>query len=237
MAAVEDDYAEPSRKVKQIICFLYTTFGQFPLDLHCYMPFIGAHWRKIPSCRGQAGLLNQWLHMFSHCNSSLHQKEKVQIFVFFFLNLASIRKTDCSHASSRAVIHRTKAHACLLQQRTYHYFICWPSSQSMTLKCNAHPRTVREWVEKAMQGEACNWNASPLHLALIKLRSHTSVKYSNSKGAFLCFTHTAGEAHSIRAHTYIFICITLHSNRSILGDKRENRCGKGHSDIFLMFMH
>lgn len=70
------------------------------------------------------------------------------------------------------------------------------------------------------------------HLALIKLQSDISVKYSNSKGAFLCFTHTAGEAHSVRAHTYIFTCITLHSNRSILGDKRENRCGKGHSDIF-----
>lgn len=87
-----------------------------------------------------------------------------------------------------------------------------------------------------MQGEAIGTHP-PLHLALIKLRSDTSVKYSNSKGAFLCFTHTAGEAHSIRAHTYIFICITLHSNRFILGDKRENRCGKGHSDIFLMFMH
>lgn len=104
----------------------------------------------------------------------------------------------------------------------------------MTLKCNAHRRTVKEQVVKAMEGEACNWNTSPptLHLALIKLRSAISVKYNNSKGTFLCFTHTAGEAHSIRVRTYIFICITLHSNKSIWGDKRENRCGKGYSDIF-----
>lgn len=42
-AVVEDDYAELKRNVKQIICFVYTTFGNFPLDLHCYMPLIGAH--------------------------------------------------------------------------------------------------------------------------------------------------------------------------------------------------
>ncbi len=62
--------------------------------------------------------------MFSDCNSSLHQKRKSADFRLSFLNFASIRKTDCSHASTRAVIHRTEVHACHLQQGTYHYFIC-----------------------------------------------------------------------------------------------------------------
>ncbi len=70
------------RESKADYCFVYTTFGQFPLDLHCYMPLIGAHWRKIPSCRGQAGLLSQWLQCFLTVILACIKKEKVQIFVF-----------------------------------------------------------------------------------------------------------------------------------------------------------
>lgn len=62
--------------------------------------------------------------IFSDCNSSLHQKRKSADFRLSFLNFASIRNTDCSHASTRAEIHRTKVHACHLQQGTYHYLIC-----------------------------------------------------------------------------------------------------------------
>lgn len=38
-SVVEDDYAELRRNAKQIICFVYTTFGHYPLDL-LYVPLI-----------------------------------------------------------------------------------------------------------------------------------------------------------------------------------------------------
>lgn len=37
---MEDDYAELRRHVKQIISFLYTTFGHYPSDLHRYAPLV-----------------------------------------------------------------------------------------------------------------------------------------------------------------------------------------------------
>lgn len=146
-AVVEDDYAELRRNAKQIICFVYTTFWPLSIGFALRAP----HRERFLSCCGQAGLFSQWLCVFSHCNSSLHQKEKVQIFVFFPSTWPQ-SESDCGHAATGAVIHRTKGHTCHFHQRAYHYFICWPSSQSVTLKCNAHPRTVKEWVEKAMEG-------------------------------------------------------------------------------------
>lgn len=116
-----------------------------------------------------------------------------------------------------------------------------PTSRSVTLKRNAQLKDELKRRNAQLDFPLDMIGREKIHESLHSTPGFNKAfeRYFSQiqQGTFLQFTHGAGEAYRVTARTYIFICITLHSNRSILRNKRENRCGKGHPDIFLMFMH
>jgi len=120
-------------------------FGRYPSDL-LYVPLIekdSSHAVGRLACSANDSTC--FLTVILACI-----KKKKCRFSSFFPSTWPQSESDCSHAATGAVIHRTKGHTCHFHQPACHYIICWPSSQPVNLKCNAHPRTVKEWVEKAM---------------------------------------------------------------------------------------